>query len=47
MADPMDIVFVTAEVAPWSKAGGLGDVLGSLPVALAERGHRVSVVSPR
>lgn len=42
-----NIVFVTAEVAPYSKAGGLGDVSGSLPIALAARGHRVMVVSPR
>ncbi|XP_078431341.1 glycogen/starch synthase, ADP-glucose type [Wolffia australiana] len=41
------IVFVTAEAAPYSKTGGLGDVCGSLPVALAARGHRVMVVSPR
>ena len=41
------IVFVTAEAAPYSKTGGLGDVCGSLPVALARRGHRVMVVSPR
>lgn len=43
----MDIVFVSAEVAPWSKTGGLGDVVGSLPIALAARGHRVMVVAPR
>ncbi|KAK6275366.1 hypothetical protein POUND7_005075 [Theobroma cacao] len=42
-----NIVFVTAEAAPYSKSGGLGDVCGSLPVALAGRGHRVMVVSPR
>lgn len=41
------IVFVTSECAPWSKTGGLGDVMGSLPKALAARGHRVMVVSPR
>ncbi|GAX73007.1 hypothetical protein CEUSTIGMA_g459.t1 [Chlamydomonas eustigma] len=41
------IVFVTSEVAPWSKTGGLGDVCSSLPLALAARGHRVMVVSPR
>lgn len=35
------------QVAPWSKTGGLGDVLGSLPIALAARGHRVMVVTPR
>lgn len=42
-----DIVFVTSEAAPYSKTGGLGDVCGSLPIALAARGHRVMVVSPR
>ncbi len=44
---PMDIIFVSSEVAPWSKTGGLGDVVGSLPIALADRGHRVMVVAPR
>ena len=43
----MNIVFVGAEVAPWSKTGGLGDVLGGLPAALAARGHRVMTISPR
>ncbi|MQM10718.1 hypothetical protein Taro_043611 [Colocasia esculenta] len=42
-----NIIFVTAEAAPYSKTGGLGDVCGSLPIALAARGHRVMVVSPR
>ncbi|EXC21435.1 hypothetical protein L484_011877 [Morus notabilis] len=42
-----NIVFVTAEAAPYSKTGGLGDVCGSLPIVLASRGHRVMVVSPR
>ncbi|KAL9225411.1 hypothetical protein vseg_001340 [Gypsophila vaccaria] len=42
-----NIVFVTSEAAPYSKTGGLGDVCGSLPISLAERGHRVMVVSPR
>ncbi len=43
----MEILFVSSEVAPWSKTGGLGDVVGALPRALAARGHAVSVVSPR
>ncbi|XP_044462012.1 starch synthase 1, chloroplastic/amyloplastic isoform X2 [Mangifera indica] len=42
-----NIVFVTSEAAPYSKTGGLGDVCGSLPIALAAHGHRVMVVSPR
>ena len=44
---PMKIVFISTEVAPWSKTGGLGDVVGSLPVELAKRGHKVMTVSPR
>jgi starch synthase len=43
----MEILFVSSEVAPWSKTGGLGDVAGALPRALAARGHAVSVVTPR
>ncbi|KAK9724826.1 hypothetical protein RND81_05G101200 [Saponaria officinalis] len=42
-----NVVFVTSEVAPYSKTGGLGDVCGSLPISLAARGHRVMVISPR
>ena len=44
--NPMNIVFVSSEVAPWSKTGGLADVCGSLPRELVKRGHRVMVVSP-
>ncbi|MED6211005.1 hypothetical protein PIB30_069543 [Stylosanthes scabra] len=43
----MNLIFVGAEVGPWSKTGGLGDVLGGLPPALAANGHRVMTVSPR
>ena len=43
----MDILFIASEVAPWSKTGGLGDVAGALPRALAARGHAVAVVTPR
>ncbi|KAL0400590.1 UNVERIFIED_CONTAM: Soluble starch synthase 1, chloroplastic/amyloplastic [Sesamum latifolium] len=42
-----NVIFVTAEAAPYSKTGGLGDVCGSLPIAMAARGHRVMVVCPR
>src|SRR5512142_3165620 len=43
----MQILFVASEVAPFSKTGGLGDVAGALPAALAARGHAVHVVTPR
>ncbi len=38
---------VASEVAPYSKTGGLADVLGGLPSALADLGHRVTVVTPK
>ena len=42
----MEILFLSPEVAPWSKTGGLADVAGALPPALAARGHAVTVVTP-
>lgn len=43
----MPIIYVGAEMGPWSKTGGLGDVLGGLPPALAANGHRVMAIAPR
>src|SRR5476649_407510 len=37
---------VASEVVGFAKTGGLADVTGSLPRALASRGHRVAVVMP-
>ena len=42
----LTIVFGSAEVAPFSKTGGLADVAASLPTALAQRGHNVVVFTP-
>jgi granule-bound starch synthase len=47
-ADPkLQIVFVSAEIAPWSITGGLGAVCDGLPRALAKAGHRVMSIAPR
>jgi len=45
-APSMKILFVCPEVTPFSKTGGLGDVAGALPPALADLGHDVKVVTP-
>ena len=42
----MKILFVAAEGAPFSKTGGLGDVIGALPKSLVKDGHQVSVILP-
>jgi len=40
------IVFVSSEVVPFVKTGGLADVAGSLPPAMARFGHEVTVILP-
>ncbi|MFW5841953.1 MAG: glycogen synthase [Bacillota bacterium] len=42
----MKIMFIGSEATPYAKTGGLADVLGSLPNALKEKGHEVSLVLP-
>ncbi len=42
----MHIAFAASECVPFSKTGGLADVVGTLPRALAALGHKVSVFSP-
>ncbi len=43
----MHIAFAASECVPFSKTGGLADVVGALPLALAALGHQVSVYVPR
>lgn len=42
----MRILYVSPEVAPYAKTGGLADVAGALPQALRELGHEVWVILP-
>jgi len=43
----MKVLFVAPEVVPFAKTGGLADVAGALPKAMAEIGHEVRLVMPR
>ena len=43
----MHIAFAASECVPFSKTGGLADVIGALPPALAHLGHQVTVYLPR
>lgn len=43
----MKIIFVSSEVMPYSKSGGLADVAGSLPKEFVKMGHEVLVITPK
>src|SRR3954464_12884875 len=43
----MRVLMVASEAVPFAKTGGLADVIGALPRALARLGHSVDVVMPR
>jgi hypothetical protein len=45
--DSLDILMITPEARPFAKTGGLADVCGALPLALARLGHRVTIVLPK
>jgi len=42
----MNILFAVSEASPFAKTGGLADVAGALPTALAKRGHQVHLFLP-
>jgi starch synthase len=41
------VLMIASEAVPFAKTGGLADVAGALPLALARLGHRVTLVIPR
>jgi starch synthase len=42
----MKLAMLSSEITPFAKTGGLADVVGTLSIALAERGHEVSLIMP-
>jgi starch synthase len=44
---PLKIAFVASEAVPFVKSGGLADVAGALPKALAARGHEAVLILPK
>ena len=42
----MKILYVTSEANPFAASGGLGDVMGALPAAVAEAGHTTELIMP-
>ena len=47
MSRKLRILFVSAEVHPFAKTGGLADVSGALPAALNQLGHDIRVIMPK
>ena len=47
MAESRSILFVTSEVIPFIKTGGLADVSAALPLGLVELGHDVRIIAPK
>lgn len=47
MSRPLNVLFVSSEVEPFAKTGGLADVSGALPLAIKHLGHEIRAIMPR
>jgi starch synthase len=47
MSKPLNVLFVTSEVEPFAKTGGLADVSAALPQTIKELGHEIRIILPR
>jgi starch synthase len=47
MARPLNVLFISSEVEPFAKTGGLADVSGALPQVISALDHEVRVILPR
>jgi len=47
MSKPLNVLFVSSEVEPFAKTGGLADVSSSLPKAIKESGNEIRIIMPR
>jgi len=47
MSKPLDVLFLSSEVDPFAKTGGLADVSSALPQAIKELGHEIRIMMPR
>ncbi len=47
MTKPLNILFLSSEVEPFAKTGGLADVSSALPKAIKDLGHEIRIMMPR
>lgn len=47
MARPLNVLFLSSEVDPFAKTGGLADVSGALPQTIKNLGHEIRIMMPR
>lgn len=47
MKKELSILFISSEIAPFAKTGGLADVAGALPKVIKEMGHEIRLIMPK